>query len=114
MQAGVEDGDAQTPTGRSAGLTPRRMQSKWTARLATSRRAPEENEEIHRTDLLSLITARSEPRGAAPLAHPDWLRVDERGRRLAMAQVLSAPARRGGERERRPLRARTLPQVAAL
>ena len=51
---------------------------------------------------------------AAPLAQPDWPRVDERGRRPAMTQVLPASVRRGGERERRFLRAQTLPQVASL
>ena len=62
----------------------------------------------------SINAPRSEPRGAAPLAPPDWLRVDERGRRLSIARVLPAGARRGGERERRPLSARTLPRLAAL
>jgi hypothetical protein len=50
----------------------------------------------------------------APLAQPDWGRVDERGARPAVTQVLPAPVRQDGERERRSLRAQTLSQVAAL
>ena len=51
---------------------------------------------------------------AAPLAQPDWARVDERGARPAVTQVLPALVRQDGERKRRPLRAQTLSHVAAL
>ena len=50
----------------------------------------------------------------APLAQPDWGRVDERGARPAVTQVLPALVWQDGERKRRSLRAQTLSQVAAL